>query len=77
MAERCGAVADAMAREAGVARVEYHERGLRGRAYPTKRLILVPRPTTRRRLFVFAHECAHVGQLTVIRKSLGMAPVMG
>ena len=27
--------------------------------------------------FLAAHEGAHVGQLTVIRKSLGMAPLMG
>jgi hypothetical protein len=59
-AQRCQEVAREMAREAGVARIEYHERGLRGRAIIGTRTILVPRPTTRRRLYVFAHECGHI-----------------
>jgi hypothetical protein len=60
MADRCREAALAMAREAGVARIEYHERGLRGRAFIATRTIRVPRPTTRRRLYVFAHECGHI-----------------
>jgi len=60
MALRCREAAAAMAREAGVARIEYHARGLRGRAFTKSRRILVPEPTTRRRLYVFAHECGHV-----------------
>lgn len=60
MSRRCEAVAAVMASEAGVARVVHHERGLRGRAFPAKRMIVVPRPSTRRRLYVFAHECGHV-----------------
>jgi len=60
MAERCRRAAVAIAREAGVERIDYHERGLRGRAFVKSKRILVPHPTTRRRLYVFAHECGHV-----------------
>lgn len=59
MAERCLAVAKAIAEEAGVESFEYL-RGLRGRAYPKAKRIQAPEPTTRRRLYIWAHECAHV-----------------
>ena len=60
MAARCLEAADAIMREAGVTEVSYHEGGLRGQANPIKGRIRVPRPTTRRRLYIFAHECGHV-----------------
>ena len=60
MAERCQEVARALVGEAGVTDCMFHDKGLRGRAWPRERRILVPRPTTRRRLYVLAHECGHV-----------------
>ncbi len=59
MATRCEAVAAKMAEEAGVASWDYTD-GLHGRALPGQKFIKAPRPTTRRRLYVWAHECAHV-----------------
>jgi hypothetical protein len=59
MAERCMAAAKAIAEEAGVETSEYTN-GLHGHACPTLRHIEAPKPTTRRRLYVWAHECAHV-----------------
>lgn len=59
MAKRCELIAAEMADEAGVLFEEYTN-GLYGRAYPEAKIIRAPRPTTRRRLYIWAHECAHV-----------------
>ncbi len=48
MATRCQAVAKALAKEAGVNKVSYPERGLTGRASGEDKRIWVPKPTTRR-----------------------------
>lgn len=60
MAERCREVAAKLAAEAGVVTVEETRSNLSGRASPRERWIKVPPPTTRRRLYIFAHECGHV-----------------
>lgn len=60
MAERCRDVAAKLAEEAGVVTVQEDRRRLAGRANAKDRRISVPPPTTRRRLYVFAHECGHV-----------------
>ncbi len=57
---RYAEAARAIITEATVEKVEYHDRGLEGKACPSTKWILVPRPTTRRRLYVLAHECGHV-----------------
>jgi hypothetical protein len=59
MAQRCEEAAAQIATEAGVVSWEYSNR-LRGWALPEKKFINAPRPTTRRRLYIWAHECAHV-----------------
>lgn len=59
MAERCRHVAELLAIEAGVETIAYRK-GLTGRAWSKEKRISVPEPTTRRRLYIFAHECAHV-----------------
>ncbi len=58
--EICAEVADRLSTEAGVTCVQWHDKGLWGRAWIEDRKVLAPRPTTRKRLFVFAHECAHI-----------------
>jgi len=60
MARRCQQAAKAMMDEAGVTKCFYHQNGLKGRAHINSRTIRVPEPTTRRRLYIIAHECAHV-----------------
>lgn len=42
----------------GVA-ITYHE-SLSGRAWPTEWRMIVPKPTTRRRLHIYLHEVAHI-----------------
>src|SRR5262249_33149301 len=59
MAARCERVGMALAQEAGVMTWEYR-RSLTGRAWVGQRRIIAPKPTTRRRLYVWAHECAHI-----------------
>jgi hypothetical protein len=59
MAARCERVGMALAEEAGVKTWEYR-RSLTGRAWAKRRHIRAPKPTTRRRLYIWAHECAHV-----------------
>lgn len=60
MAERCLVTAELLIREAGVTVVEHRGQALRGRAWSAKKRIRVPKPTTRRRLYILAHECGHV-----------------
>jgi len=60
MARRCAEAAERMITEAGVKHVTWSDKSLRGRACPEYRSIYVPRPTTRRRLYVIGHECGHV-----------------
>jgi hypothetical protein len=36
-----------------------YRKSLSGRAYYSKRMISVPRPTTREALYIFLHECGH------------------
>ena len=60
MAERCEKAARAMMAEAGVKEWIIHNNGLRGRASVRARRIRTPPPTTRRRLYILAHECGHV-----------------
>ena len=59
-AERFQQIALQILQDAGVNTWAYHEKGLRGRAWPKKRHVVCPKPTTRRRLYILAHECAHV-----------------
>ncbi len=59
MRRRCRVVGLAIMRESGVQGVTHRNR-LTGRAYVKQRYIDAPEPTTRRRLYVFAHECGHV-----------------
>jgi hypothetical protein len=59
MAKRCEAAARRIAQEAGVVQWRY-TKGLYGRASSKGKWIAAPLPTTRRRLYVWAHECAHV-----------------
>jgi len=56
-AERYYAVGLSMLKESGVEKWTFHERGLHGRG--SRKLIRCPKPTTRRRLYILAHECAH------------------
>jgi hypothetical protein len=58
-AKRFQELAATMASEAGVLSWEYTN-GLYGRAWSRQKRIRAPKPTTRRRLFIWAHECAHV-----------------
>ena len=58
-AKRCQEVAELLAKEAGVTTIEYHA-SLTGKAWLKSKRIKVPHATTRRRLYVFAHECAHI-----------------
>ena len=60
MTERCREVATKLAEEAGVVTINENRRTLTGRANTKDRRISVPPPTTRRRLYIFAHECGHV-----------------
>ena len=60
MATRCQEVAQAIIREAGVVTVQFHNRGLYGRARIKENAIYAPSPSTRRRLYIVAHECGHV-----------------
>ena len=59
MVERCQRAGAAILEEAGVKDVQYHDR-LRGWAYPDRKSVRVPTPTTRRRLYIVAHEAGHV-----------------
>jgi hypothetical protein len=59
-AQRYRAIARALAFDAGVKEIEYDRRSLSGLAIYADRKIRVPEPTTRRRLFIFAHECGHI-----------------
>jgi hypothetical protein len=58
-ATRCQSVGMSLLIEARVRRVVFRER-LTGWADPTTKTIRVPRPTTRRRLHVLAHEVGHL-----------------
>ena len=60
MAERCREVATKLAEEAGVQKIDESRAGKRACAMPQIKAIAVPPPTTRRRLYIWAHECAHV-----------------
>jgi hypothetical protein len=59
-AERLYGIAISILKEAGVETWEFHEKGLCGRAYTKRSHVVCPKPTTRRRLYVLAHECAHI-----------------
>lgn len=59
MAERCQKIGRQILDEAGVRRVDYLDR-LKGRAYIEPRYVQVPKPTTRRRLYILAHEAGHI-----------------
>lgn len=59
MAERCQRVGKTIFDEAGVDKVEYHNR-LSGWAMSDKRFVRIPKPTTRRRLYIVAHEAGHI-----------------
>lgn len=58
--ERFQAIGLSMLQEAGVETWEFHEKGLKGRAWFKRKHVLCPKPTTRRRLYILAHECGHV-----------------
>ena len=60
MAIRCQAVADEIMKEAGVQKLEYHNRGLIGHASFRQKWVSIPPPTTRRRLYIAAHEAGHI-----------------
>lgn len=47
----------AMLKEAGVENWTFHENGLYGRC--SEKHLSCPKPTTRRRLYILAHECGH------------------
>lgn len=49
-----------MMQEAGVKTWEFHKKGLCGRGSAKRKHISCPKPTTRRRLYILAHECGHV-----------------
>lgn len=62
---RCREVAEKLIVEAGVKKAVHDQNGLKGYANVMSGgkpvgVIHVPVPTTRRRLYVFAHECGHV-----------------
>ena len=59
MADRCRRIGKQFLEQAGVERVVYRS-GLSGRACPEEKWVSVPEPTTRRRLYVVAHEAGHV-----------------
>ncbi|MEZ5944947.1 MAG: hypothetical protein R3C18_26480 [Planctomycetaceae bacterium] len=59
MAERCQRVGQLILKEAGVETIEYHNR-LAGWAVVESKRVRVPYPTTRRRLYIVAHEAGHV-----------------
>ena len=59
MVERCQQVGQAILDEAGVKKVQYHDR-LSGWAAVKLKAVHVPTPKTRRRLYVLAHEAGHV-----------------
>lgn len=59
MAERCQRVGKTLLDEAGVQEAEYHTR-LGGWAYPDRKSVRIPNPTTRRRVYILAHEAGHV-----------------
>lgn len=60
MRQRCLEVASVILQEAGVEIVTFHDKGLHGKAWSDERRIFAPRPTTRRRLYIVAHEAGHV-----------------
>jgi hypothetical protein len=60
--ERYQEVAQALIDEAAVVKVEFHDKGLFGRAWTKEGRILVPRPITLRRLYITAHECGHIAK---------------
>jgi hypothetical protein len=37
-----------------------YRKSLSGRHYPKRKMIAAPRPVTRRALYIFLHECAHI-----------------
>ncbi len=59
-AERFREIGLAILKEAGCQTWEFHTSGLRGRAWPKRQHVTCPDPTTRRRLYILAHECAHI-----------------
>ena len=64
-ATRLRGVAESLVAESGVTSVVHDQKSLKGYAYvqageKPSGVIHVPLPTTRRRLYVFAHECGHV-----------------
>lgn len=60
-ADRYWLVGDALARESGVLEVwRTPGNALRGRAFVADKVIIAPDPTTRNRLYMFAHECGHI-----------------
>jgi len=59
MAERCQRIGKLILNEAGVEKVEYYNR-LKGWAISRHKFVRIPEPTTRRRLFILAHEAGHV-----------------
>jgi RES domain-containing protein len=59
-AERFQTIAQDILDAAGVQHIDYHDKGLRGKAWGKQKRVLVPWPTTRRRLYVVAHEAGHV-----------------
>ena len=59
-AKRYQEIAAVIAEQAGVEKIEYHNSGLRGRAWAESKRIKVPPATTRHRLYIYAHECGHV-----------------
>jgi hypothetical protein len=57
--ERYGTIAELLKREAGIKR-HYAQKSISGVAWPGLGLIVAPEGSTRRQLYVLAHECAHV-----------------
>jgi hypothetical protein len=53
-------IALAILHESGVASWAFHKKGLCGRAYLKRKHVEAPIPTTRRRLYILAHECGHI-----------------
>lgn len=60
MAIRCAEIGKRILDEAGVKTVHYEDGGLSGRSIFGERTVWVPKPTTRRRLYILAHEAGHI-----------------